>query len=111
MARKRPSDQQELAGDAKNASESSAGFRITPEHRKAIDAVVLNSERLKMDKEALSEDIKGVAAKIGCKPADVNQMVAIVIQERNKGGAIEARERSLDLARQVLDVEGDGETA
>lgn len=86
-------------------------FKLTKEHRRAIMAVVHNTERMKLDKEAITDDVKAIAARIGCKPGDVNGMVGIIIQEREKGGVIEARERSLELARQILDDEDVGGSA
>lgn len=106
MARRKQQDTHEVPG-----TESTGGggldFQLTKEHRQAIMAVVQNTERMKLDKEAITEDVKAIAAKIGCKPAEVNAMVTVIIQEREKGGVIQARERSLELARQILD--GDSE--
>lgn len=118
MAKRQPKGQgdgpAEVPGsDEGQGSGGSLDFTLTKEHRQAIMAVVHNNERLKLDKEAITEDVKAIAARIGCKPADVNGMVSIIIQEREKGGVIQARERSLDLARQILDGEdvGGGEEA
>lgn len=92
----------EVPGSGDEGS-GSMNFNLTPEHRQAIMAIVYNTEKTKLDKEAIKDDVAALAAKIGCKPTDVNGMVSVIIQEREKPGVIEAREKSLELARQVLD--------
>lgn len=91
--------------EGEGSSSGSMDFKVTKEHRKAIMAIVINTERMQLDKEALADDVKGLAANMGVKPGDVKEMVGILIQERSKGGVIEARERKLDLARQIIEGE------
>lgn len=105
MAKRGKKGSQEGVIEGENAGGGSMDFTLTKEHRKAIMAIVINTERHKLDKEALTEDAKGLAAQMGCKPGDVNELVNIMIQERSKGGVIEARERKLDLARQLIEGE------
>jgi hypothetical protein len=100
-------------GDSDNQSDSQGGggldFTLTKEHRQAIMSAVYHTEKLKLEKEALTEDVKAIAAKIGCKPGDVSGMVSMIIQERAKGGVIQAKERALDLAKQILDSDDIGQ--
>lgn len=105
MARRGNKHSNEGVIEGENQGGGSMDFTLTKEHRQAIMAIVINTERMKLDKEALTEDSKGLAAKMGCKPADVNELVNIMIQERSKGGVIEARERKLELARQLIEGE------
>jgi hypothetical protein len=96
MARKKK-DQNKGEGDG------SMNFELTGEHIQAIMALVGNTERLQLDKEALKDDTKGLADAIGCKPGEVSEMVNMVVKERAKGGVVEAREKALDFAKQILE--------
>lgn len=97
MARKKNN---QIEGEGEN---SSMEFSLTTEHIQGIMALVMNTERLQLDKEALKEDTKGLADKIGCKPGQVGEMVGMVVKERAKGGVVEAKEKALDLAKQILE--------
>lgn len=90
-------------GVAELEGSGGSSMQLTPEHRKAIMVLVYHEERLALDKEALAEDVKGVAGELGVKPAEVKKMVSTIVQERAKGGVIESRERELEFARQILD--------
>ena len=75
---------------------------LTEEHKKMIMALVGNKNQLKADQEAIRDDTKGIADKLGIKTGEVNRIVSLVIQEQEKGGAIKDVENILDLANQVL---------
>lgn len=80
---------------------------LTEEHRKMIMALVGNKAQLKADQDAVKDDIKAIADRLGIKAGDVNRIVSLVIQEQEKGGAIQASENILDLAGQVLNQNDD----
>ena len=67
-----------------------------------IMALVGNRNQLKMDQEAIRDDTKGIADKLGLKTGDINRIISLVVQEQEKGGAIKDVENILDLANQVL---------
>lgn len=75
---------------------------LTDEHRKAIMAIVHNKVQIKLDQEAIRDDTKAVAEKLGLKTTDLNKIISLVITEQEKGGAIQEQENIADLANQVL---------
>ena len=75
---------------------------LTEEHKKAILALIGNKNQLKMDQEAIRDDTKAIADKLGIKTGEINRIVSLVIQEQEKGGAIRDVENVIDLANQVL---------
>lgn len=92
-----------LAGANPGAKNGSDPVRtLTEEHKKSIMALVGNKNQIKMDQEAIRDDTKAIADKLGIKPGEVNRIVSLVIQEQEKGGAIRDVENILDLANQVL---------
>lgn len=80
---------------------------LTDEHKKMILALVGNKNQLKMDQEAIRDDTKAIAEKLGLKTGEVNRIVSLIIQEQEKGGAIKDQENILDLAGQVLGGDAD----
>lgn len=107
MARKKQEGQEGQA----SGGPAEAVDKLTTAVRKQIESLVENTLRLKLDQEALKEDFEAVAQAMGCKATAVRGLVALVIQERNKGGVLEEKERHLDWARQVLDSESDADQA
>jgi len=77
---------------------------LTKEHVKAVQSIILSMRRLKMDQEALSEDIKGAASKMNVKPGDVKEMANWIMQEEDKGGVIDAKEQKLDMIRKLFEM-------
>lgn len=82
---------------------------LTDEHRNMIKALIANRAQLKIDQDTIKDDTKGIADRLGLKTGDINRIVSLVIQEQEKGGAIQANENILDLATQVLDGTGGAE--
>jgi len=99
MAKKKALDN----NDSQEPTTTIDNIIITPEHRQRILALVETKNLLKRDQEMFKEDVAGVAAAMGVKPADINEMVSIIIQEQEKGGVLLAKEKKLELARQILD--------
>lgn len=88
-----------------------AEVTLTKEHVKMIQGVILNMRRLKMDQEALAEDIKAVATKINVKPGEVKEMATWIIQEEEKGGVIDAKEKKIDMIRRVFELIDSGSSS
>ena len=86
----------------KNENESHAEIILTSEHMKMVQSLVYHVLRIKLEQEALSEDVKAVAQKMDLKPGEVKEMVTWIIQEQEKGGVLSAKEKKLEFARQVL---------
>lgn len=82
-------------------------LKLTKEHVKVIQGITMSMRRLKMDQEALAEDIKGAAAKLNIKSGDVKEMANLIIQEEDKGGVIDAKEKKLDMIKQLFDLVDD----
>lgn len=80
---------------------------LTEEHKKMLMALVGNKNQIKMDQEAIRDDTKAIADKLGIKPGEVNRIVSLVVQEQEKGGAIRDVENIIDLANQVLGHDGE----
>lgn len=80
---------------------------LTEEHRKMVMALIMNKNQLKIDQETIRDDTKAIADRLGLKAGDINRIVSLVIQEQEKGGAIQASENILDLASQVLNQQDD----
>lgn len=97
----------QLIGNAQGKGKKSKGSvepvrTLTDEHRKAIMAIVHNKVQTKLDQEAIRDDTKAVAEKLGLKTGDLNKIISLVITEQEKGGAIQEQENIADLANQVL---------
>ncbi len=75
---------------------------LTDEHKKMILGLVQNKNQLKLDQEAIRDDTKAIADRLGIKPGDVNRIVSLVMREQEKGGIIRGEENLLGLATQVL---------
>ena len=102
-----PKTLDEILGQASGASKGGpAGAdpvrTLTDEHKKMILALIANKNQLKMDSEAIRDDTKAIADKLGLKTADINRVVTLVSQEQEKGGALNKLENVIDLANQVL---------
>ena len=76
---------------------------LTEEHKKMIMALVLNKAQIKLDQDAVKDDTKAIADKLGIKVGDVNKIVSLVAREQEKGGAIQSESDILHLAEQCLD--------
>lgn len=98
MAHSKSSDTQELEGSGPSES-----MTISHESISAVRAIIDSMVRIKMDQEALGEDVKAVAAKMGVKPAAVKEMAQIVMKEQEKGGVLDAKQKSLAFAEKVLE--------
>lgn len=93
--------------EAGNNSASSDGrVHITDEVKKSIQYVIDKMNQLKMEKEAIKEAVTAIAAQMGCKPAQVNGIINLVIKEQEKGGVLIEEEQRLDWTREVLEKMG-----
>jgi hypothetical protein len=75
---------------------------LTDEHKKALRFLI--DEKLKMAQQASQhkEDVKALAEKLGTKSGKVAKMIAIIIQEEEKGGVLKEQSSVLDWVNQFL---------
>lgn len=78
-------------------------LHITEDVRKAIEFVIDKMGQVKLAQEAIKDDINGIAAKMGVKPAQVKGIVNLVIKEQEKGGVLNEEEQRLEWTREVLE--------
>lgn len=75
---------------------------LTEDHKKAFLAIVENKVRLKLDAEALRDDVKALSEKLGIPTGEVGEIVNLILKEKEKGGALQSKGNTLDLAEQVV---------
>ena len=80
-----------------------ASFRTLSEHdRRAIVAIIEAKMRLKLAQAQVREDTKAVADRLGMKPAELNRIVRLATQEREKGNVLAHEKALIELAEQVV---------
>lgn len=92
----------QIAGEEGSGGAAEVLRVLSDEHKKAIMAIVQNKQRMKFDQEAIRDDAKAVAERLGLKPGDINEVVSLIIKEQEKGGALKGRNHITSLAEQVL---------
>lgn len=92
----------QIAGENNSHDKSDALRVLNGEHKKLILAIVENKQRMKLDQEAIRDDAKNVAERLGLKPADINKVVSLIIKEQEEGGALQDINNITSLAEQVL---------
>jgi hypothetical protein len=82
---------------------SVASFRTLTEHdRTAIRAVIQSMERVKLAQGQLREDVKVIADKLGMKPAELNRIIRLAMQERERGNVLSHEKAMIEVAEQVV---------
>lgn len=90
--------------NAKNENEVKESIRVLDEHhKKMIRAIIENKRSLLMDQEAIKDDVKAVAERLGLTTGEINKIVNLIMKEEDKGGVIKAETDTINLAEQVLD--------
>ena len=102
MAKRAPLEDMSENGATEDSS-SDGRLHITPDVKDAILFVINKMEQVKMEQEAIKDDINGIAAKMGCKPPQVKGIISLVIKEREKGGVVIEEEQRLEWTKEVLD--------
>lgn len=104
MSKGKKENNAEATGETKQKTLPLSEVALTREHVKAIQSLILSMKRIKMDQEALAEDIKALGAKMNVKPGEIKEMASWIMQEEEKGGVIDAKEKKLDIIRQVFEM-------
>ena len=80
-----------------------ASFRPLSEHdRQAIAAVIESKYRIKLAQDQVREDLKAVAENLGMKSSELNRIIKLAMQERERGNVLLHEKALIDVAEQVV---------
>ncbi len=80
-----------------------ASFRTLSEHdRQAIAAVIESKYRIKLAQDQVREDMKVVAEKLGMKLSELNRIITLAMQERERGNVLSHERALIEVAEQVV---------
>jgi hypothetical protein len=80
-----------------------ASFRTLAEHdRQAIAAVIESKYRIKLAQDQVREDLKAVAETLGMKSSELNRIINLTMQERERGNVLLHEKALIDVAEQVV---------
>jgi hypothetical protein len=99
----------ETRGSANSVADSGttgsefAAFRALSEHdRQAITAIIESKYRIKLAQDQAKEDVKAVAEKLGMKSSELNRIVKLAMQERERGNVLLHEKALIEVAEQVF---------
>lgn len=75
---------------------------LTAEHINAIKAIVGNKTMIKLNKEALADDVKALTEKLGWSSKKVNSVISTYEKEETVGGALKESNEIIDAVEQIL---------
>jgi CO/xanthine dehydrogenase Mo-binding subunit len=79
-----------------------ASFRALSEHElQAINGIIQGKDRLKLAQAQLREDVKTVAERLGMKPAELNRIVRLTMQEQERGNVLAHEKALIEVAEQI----------
>ena len=80
-----------------------ASFRTLSEHdRQAIGAIIETKYRIKLAQDQVREDLKAVAGNLGMKSSELNRIIKLAMQERERGNVLLHEKALIDVAEQVV---------
>jgi hypothetical protein len=80
-----------------------ASFRALSEHdRVAITAIIETKYRIRLAQDQAREDMKAVAEKLGMKSSELNRIVKLAMQERERGNVLVHEKALIEVAEQVF---------
>ena len=80
-----------------------ASFRTLSEHdRAAITAIIETKVRIRLAQGQAREDVKAVAERLGMKPGELNKIVRLAMQERDKGNVLAHEKAMIEVAEQLV---------
>ena len=80
-----------------------ASFRTLSEHdRQAIAAVIESKYRIKLAQDQVREDLKAVAGNLGMKSSELNRIIKLAMQERERGNVLMHEKALIEVAEQVV---------
>lgn len=78
-------------------------MKFTPPQLKLLRAIAAGRIRLALEREAIGDDVKALAANLGVKVSDVNKIVRLMMAEQAKGGVLEHETKIMELAAQAVE--------
>ena len=80
-----------------------ASFRPLSVHdRQAIAAVIESKYRIKLAQDQVREDLKAVAEGLGMKSSELNRIIKLAMQERERGNVLTHEMALIEVAVQVV---------
>ncbi|MEN3355073.1 MAG: hypothetical protein V7640_3231 [Betaproteobacteria bacterium] len=80
-----------------------ASFRtLSEQDRQAITAIIESKYRIKLAQDQAKEDLKAVAEKLGLKSSELNRIVKLATQERERGNVLVHEKALIEVAEQVF---------
>ena len=80
-----------------------ASFRALSEHdRASITSIIETKVRIRLAQGQAREDVKAVADRLGMKPAELNKIVRLAMQEREKGNVLMHEKALIEVAEQLV---------
>jgi Fe-S cluster assembly scaffold protein SufB len=80
-----------------------ASFRaLSEQDRQAITAIIESKYRIKLAQDQAKEDVKAVADKLGMKASELNRIVTLAMQERERGNVLVHERALIEVAEQVF---------
>jgi len=80
-----------------------ASFRTLADHdRQAIAAIIESKYRIKLAQDQAREDLKVVAEKLGMKSSELNRIIRLAMQERERGNVLMHEKALIEVAEQVV---------
>jgi hypothetical protein len=80
-----------------------ASFRALSEHdRQAIGAIIESKYRIKLAQDQAREDLKAVAEQLGMKSSELNRIIRLAMQERERGNVLMHEKALIDVAEQLV---------
>ena len=89
--------------DIGSADTGFASFRALSDHdRQAITAIIESKYRIKLAQDQAKEDLKAVAEKLGMRSSELNRIVKLAMQERERGNVLVHEKALIEMAEQVF---------
>ena len=89
--------------DYGNSGSEFASFRALSENdRQAIGAVIESKYRIKLAQDQAREDLKAVAERLGMKSSELNRIIKLAMQERERGNVLLHEKALIDVAEQIV---------
>ena len=80
-----------------------ASFRtLSGDDRQAIGAIIETKYRIKLAQDQAREDLKAVAEKLGMKSSELNRIIRLAMQERERGNVLMHEKALIEVAEQVV---------
>jgi hypothetical protein len=80
-----------------------ASFRALSDHdRHAITGIIESKYRIKLAQDQAKEDVKAVAEKLGMRSSELNRIIKLAMQERERGNVLVHEKALIEVAEQVF---------